>query len=137
MSLRLFGLLLVLLASSTVASAQGTATPLHWPAASAVFAPRVSGPLHNRGLISPDTARTGIGRTHWKEGALVGGLAGAVGGGLLGAVVCGQSDEVGKSCTGTTLLGALVGAGLGAIPGALIGGQFPKGPRKAEQDAAE
>lgn len=137
MSLRLFGLLLALLGTTTVASAQGAATPLRGPAASAVLAARVVGPLHNRSLSSPDTARTGIGRTYWKEGALVGGLAGAVGGGLLGAVVCGQSDEVGKSCTGTTLLGALVGAGLGAIPGALIGGQFPKGPRGAEQDAAE
>ena len=137
MSLHPFGLLLALLGTPTLAPAQGAATPLRGPAASAVFAPRVSGPLHNRSLISPDTARTGIGPTHWMEGALVGGLAGAVGGGLLGAAVCGQSDEVGKSCTGTTLLGALIGAGLVAIPGALIGGQFPKGPRTAGEDATE
>ena len=137
MSLRPFGLLLVLLGTPTFASAQGAAAPLRGPAASAVFAPRVSGPLHNRSLISPDTARTGIGPTHWKEGALIGGLAGAVGGGLLGTAVCGQSDEVGNSCTGTTVLAALGGALLMAIPGALIGGQFPKGPRNAEPDAAE
>jgi len=43
---RLFGVLLVLLGAPTVVSAQTAATPLLGPAASVVFAPRVSGPLH-------------------------------------------------------------------------------------------
>lgn len=53
----------------------------------------------------------------------------------MATAVCGLSEERGKDCTGSMLLGGLLGAGLGAMPGALIGGLFPKGPRKAERVA--
>jgi hypothetical protein len=49
-----------------------------------------------------------------------------VGGLLLSWVLCGQSDEVGKSCTGTVIAGTLGGAALGGLAGLLIGGMFPK-----------
>jgi len=65
--------------------------------------------------------------THWKEGALIGALAGAVGGGVLSQAICDQSET---SCSAVP--GILLGAALLAIPGALIGGQFPKEPREEE-----
>jgi hypothetical protein len=60
------------------------------------------------------------------EGLAIGAVAGGVGGLLLSAVICGQSDDVGKSCTGTVILGTLGGASLGGLAGLLIGGFFPK-----------
>jgi hypothetical protein len=136
MPIRLFGLLLVLLAAPLVASAQTAATPLPGPGPSVVFAPQVDGPLDIAwSSVSPDTVRTGIRPSYWQEGAIAGGVAGALGGGLMATAVCGLSEERGKDCTGSMLLGGLLGAGLGAMPGALIGGLFPKGPRKAERVA--
>jgi hypothetical protein len=78
---------------------------------------------------SQDTVTRDIRPTHWKEGALVGALVGAAGGALVGVWACGMSDEIGKDCTGTTILAGVGGAVLMAIPGALVGGQFPKGGR--------
>ena len=134
---RLFGVLLVLLGAPTVVSAQTAATPLLGPAASVVFAPRVSGPLHTSlSLVSPDSVRT-IGPTYWKEGALIGAVAGGVGFAALMGAVCGMSESPNYDCTGNTILGVMIGAALVAIPGAFIGGMFPKGPRNVEQEGAE
>jgi hypothetical protein len=86
------------------------------------------GPLSVGWSLTPsDTLVRDIRPTYWKEGAAVGGLAGAVGGALVGLWACGMSDEVGKDCTGTAIGGGVGGAVLLAIPGALIGGQFEKG----------
>jgi tetrahydromethanopterin S-methyltransferase subunit D len=74
-----------------------------------------------------DTVERQIQPTHWKEGALVGGVLGALGGALLGHAICTQSEQPEKNCTGTTVIGAVFSAAILAIPGALIGGQFPKG----------
>jgi hypothetical protein len=73
-----------------------------------------------------DTLPRQIRPTYWKEGVLIGGVLGAVGGAFLGHGLCEMSEEFGKNCTGSLLLGGVLGAGLLAIPGALIGGQFPK-----------
>jgi hypothetical protein len=75
-----------------------------------------------------DSARLEIEPTHWKKGAVIGGVVGALSGLLLAHAVCGLSEEAGHGCpTSGTLLMAMVGGGsLLAIPGALIGGQFAK-----------
>lgn len=73
-----------------------------------------------------DSLMRDIRPTYWKEGAAVGALAGAVGGALVGLAVCGLSEEVGKDCAGTAVIGGIGGAVVLAIPGALIGGQFRK-----------
>jgi len=74
-----------------------------------------------------DTVQRQIQSTHWKEGALVGGVLGGLGGALLGHALCTQSEQANKNCTGATVIGAVLSAVVLAIPGALIGGQFPKG----------
>lgn len=72
----------------------------------------------------PDAVRSGS--THWREGALVGGIAGAVGGGLLASHLCALTSEGAGSCGGAALGGAVVfGTAAGAL-GALIGTLFPK-----------
>lgn len=74
-----------------------------------------------------DSVERDIRPTHWKEGALVGGLIGLVGGALLGAALCENSEEANKNCSGSTVGGGLIFGLVLAIPGALIGGQIPKG----------
>jgi hypothetical protein len=110
-------------------------TLLIWPPAALAQA-RIKGPAPS--VLSVTTARSSqlanlveldsvSQPTHWKEGALVGALVGAVGGGLLSHAICEESET---SCS--TAPGILLGAALLAIPGALIGGQFPKGPQEEE-----
>jgi hypothetical protein len=100
---------------------------------------RVAGPVSIPLIISPH-ARWAVGQplaldsippdirpTHWKEGALIGGLSMGLGLALLADGLCQNSDS-GGSCGGAMTAGFLLGGVIGGIIGALIGGQFPKAP---------
>jgi hypothetical protein len=117
----LFFLLGALLSTAPV-SAQ---VRLSGPTPSVLFAPSPSG----RALAKPWAADTNTPTshpTHWKEGALVGGILGAIGGALLGNGICHAGDDTSSNCTAATIGVAAIGAlGFGVI-GALIGGAFPK-----------
>jgi hypothetical protein len=77
------------------------------------------------GGIARDSAQDDIPPTHWKEGALIGGLT--AGGGLatLFGALCRDSEGT-KDCSGTFAAGFVLGAVLGGTIGALIGGQIPR-----------
>ncbi len=118
------GLLLLLSAVGTVhASAQ---TSVAGPQPSLLWSRSERAPLHATSALAPsDSVPRNIQPTYWKEGALIGGVAGGFAGAVLSAAFCENSETAG-SCAGTTVGGALVGAVLLGVPGALIGGQFPK-----------
>jgi hypothetical protein len=119
-----FLFLLGLATSSSVLAGQSA---LRGPTAS-VLTSTTSGPL--RSAVSEergDSVDRDIRPTHWQEGALVGGLIGAVGGTVLGLAICRNSEELGKNCAGSAVAGGLISAVVLAIPGALIGGLMPKG----------
>jgi hypothetical protein len=116
-------LVLCLLAGGSSASAQ--AAP-QGPAASILFAATPHSPLRPGSWERADSVARDIQPTHWKEGALIGGVLGGVGGALLGAWVCGMSESS-DGCTGTAVAGGLGGALVVGITGALIGGQISKG----------
>ncbi len=67
--------------------------------------------------ISADS--TGIKRTHWLEGGLIGGVVM----GVVGAGFCGYTSV---PCIAVGF--AILGGGIGFPVGALIGGMFPKEP---------
>ena len=100
--------------------------------------PSIAGPVAIPLTIAPDgrgmldrSARDTVPReirpTHWKEGALIGGLSLGVGVALLADALC-RSSDTGGSCGGATIGGFLLGGVIGGVSGALVGGQFPKGP---------
>src|SRR5215210_9098294 len=105
---------------------------LIWPRMALAQA-RITGPARSIGSVTP-TVPTQLAQlaeldsvaeqTHWKEGAIVGGLVGAIAGGVLAYAVCEQSET--SRCS--TVAGIMLGAALLAIPGALSGGQFTKTP---------
>ncbi|HJR15876.1 MAG TPA: hypothetical protein VJ808_03400 [Gemmatimonadales bacterium] len=116
--------LLLLLISPQYATAQGSSS----------IAGPISSPFITRyALVSEDwrmpsdTVSGEIRPTHWKEGAVIGGLSVGVGLALVGGALCRSSDNV-RSCGGATVGGFLLGGVIGGIAGALIGGQFHKGP---------
>jgi hypothetical protein len=80
-------------------------------------------------LAEVDTLRPKPIGTYAKEGAIAGGLLGAVGGGLFAELACGLSEDTTKNCTGSFLIGGVLGGAMGALPGALFGGLFPKYPK--------
>jgi hypothetical protein len=118
-------LLALLLGAPSASAAQTASPPLRGPAPSLLFGARADGPL--RTGWAADSVRP-LSRTYVKEGAIVGGVLGAVAGGFFAMLACGLSEDSNKSCTGTVLLGGILGAPFGALPGALIGGLFPKHP---------
>jgi hypothetical protein len=120
--------LLLLVGLAVWASPAAGQTPLPGPVASVFFRSAARGPLSVAWSSEPhDSVVRDIRPTYWKEGALVGALLGAVGGAVVGGGFCRMSDEFGKDCTASTVLGGVGGAVLLVIPGALIGGQFRKG----------
>jgi tetrahydromethanopterin S-methyltransferase subunit D len=115
-------LLAVILLGGSAAQAQAR---LSGPAPSILFNHARSDPR----LQEPWVADTNVPTshpTHWKEGALIGGILGAIGGALLGNAFCGAGDDTTSNCVAATVAGALGGAVLLGFPGALIGGAFPK-----------
>jgi hypothetical protein len=100
------------------------------PATRRLMEAAAKGPLQPLVLAdTTDSIPRRIRPTHWKKGALIGGLAGGAALAVLVETVCSLGD-CGGSATVNALLG---GAVLGGIVGALIGGQFPK----EEEEAAD
>ena len=112
------------LAWSSPAAAQA---PISGPLPSVLLNNSHRSPLQTELTQPTDSLEGPAPPTHWKEGALVGGLIGAVGGTVLGLAICRNSEELGKNCAGSAVAGGLISALVLAIPGALIGGQMPKG----------
>ena len=77
--------------------------------------------------LALDSVPREIRPTHWKEGALIGGLSVGLGLAFLADGLCRSSDS-GGSCGGAATVGFVVGGVIGGLIGALVGGQFPKEP---------
>jgi len=113
--------LVVLMTLTTAAGAQHAPTGIAGPRPSEVFGAASRGPL--RQSFAPDSVRRDIRPTHWKQGALIGGVVTGLGLALWVNGLCRDSDQ---DCKGA-FPAALVAGGLaGGLVGALIGGQFPK-----------
>lgn len=119
----------VTLASALLAWSPPAATQalIGGPMPSGVLSSVRGGPLRIDLTQRSDSLEDAAQQTHWKEGAVVGGLVGAVGGAVLGTAVCKNSEEIGKSCTGTAVESGLIAALVLPIPCTLIGGQIPQG----------
>lgn len=117
-----FGFVL-LITLNTAAGAQNTPSGIPGPRPSALLGVAARGPL--RQSLALDSVRRDIQPTHWKEGALIGGVSVGLGMAILASGFCGYSDN-GGDCGGTFTAGLLAGGVLGGLVGALIGGQFPK-----------
>lgn len=115
--------LILLLATPVAAEAQGVSARIAGPAPSELLAVAPHGPL--RQPLATDSMPLSIRPTHWKEGALVGGLAMGIGLALLADGFCRSADS-GADCGGASTAGFLLGGVVGGLTGMLIGGQFPK-----------
>jgi hypothetical protein len=118
--------LLLFLISPNGAAAQQSSTRIAGP----VSTPLIINPRARWAVgqpLAPDSVPPEIRPTHWKEGALIGGLSLGLGMALLADGLCHSSDSAG-SCGGAMTAGFLLGGVLGGMVGALIGGQFPKAP---------
>lgn len=73
-----------------------------------------------------DTTRPPPPPTHWKEGAIAGGLTLGLFGAVASVGLCQSLDEGAGTCGASLYTGFIGGGILGGIIGALIGGQFPK-----------
>jgi hypothetical protein len=117
-------LLLTALPWTLPASAQ---TRISRPAASLLFATGQENRSPSWQWAEPDTTKH-IRATYWKEGALIGGVIGALSGAYLGYGLCQDSDSAHGSCFLSAVGGALGVALVLGVPGALIGGSFEKAP---------
>jgi hypothetical protein len=113
-----FALLITL---TTAAGAQHAPIGVAGPRPSEVFGVASQGPL--RQSFVPDSVRREIGPTHWKKGALIGGVVTGLGLALWVEGICRSSES---DCDGAVPAAFLMGGALGGLIGALIGGQFPK-----------
>jgi hypothetical protein len=114
--------LLLLLALPTGAGAQHAPIGIAGPRSSEVLGVVARGPL--RRSLTLDSVRRDIRPTHWKKGALIGGVVTGLGLALLVDGFCRDSDT---DCQGGAVPMALLAGGVfGGLVGALIGGQFPK-----------
>src|SRR5215207_7782473 len=111
---------ILLITLTTSARAQHT---IAGPQPSRVLRAAGQGPLQH--YVARDTVPRDIRPTHWKEGAIIGGLTTGLAFGLLADGFC-QNSETGN-CGRATVGGFLLGGALGGLIGALIGGQFTKG----------
>jgi len=119
--------MLVLLATPPASRAQIPARAVVRPIPSPVFSARLTGPLDTIAPNDPaDTLPRRIPPTHWKRGALIGGVTGGLGLGAFALGLCSISEDPNQSCFGPVLGTAAVGAVVGGTLGAIIGGQLPK-----------
>jgi hypothetical protein len=111
----------LLMTLTTAAGAQHPPIAIAGPRPSEVFGIGSRGPL--RQSFAPDSVRREIRPTHWKEGALIGGVVTGLGLVLWVNALCSDS---GTDCGDAVPLALLGGGLVGGVVGALIGGQFPK-----------
>jgi hypothetical protein len=111
----------LLMTLTTGAGAQHGPIGIAGPRPSEVRGVVARGPL--RQSLALDSVRREIRPTHWKKGALIGGVVTGVGLAVLMNGLCSQDSN----CEGSPVPGALLAGGaVGALVGALIGGQFPR-----------
>jgi hypothetical protein len=114
---------LLLITLTTAAGAQDAPQMLGRAHPSPVWSVMARGPLQQP--LAIDSVQRQIRPTHWKKGALIGGLAMGLGFAYLADGFCRSSDTI-DDCGGALPAGFLLGGVLGGFIGALIGGQFPK-----------
>jgi hypothetical protein len=113
----------LLLTLTATAGAQHPPWGIAGPRPAGLLSVAAQGPL--RQSLAPDSVWRDIPATHWKEGAVIGGVSAGLGLALLASGFC-RDSESGGDCGGAFSAGFLVGAVLGGVVGALIGGQVPK-----------
>ncbi len=111
--------LLLVMTLTTAAGAQHA--PIAGPRPSQVLAVAAQGPL--RQPLAIDSVRRDIRPTHWKKGALIGGITIGLGLALSAMAWCNADSPCGE---GAVPFSFLAGGAVGGLIGALIGGQFPK-----------
>jgi len=126
-----FATLLLVLAVTSTSGAQDAPARIPGPRPSQIRGATVLGPP--RHAISVDSVRRHIRPTHWKEGALVGGIVTGLGVALLINGLC--SSDSGGNCGNAVVVGLMGGGAVGGIVGALIGGQFPKAEESSATEA--
>ena len=116
--------LMLFLALPASAKAQDGPAPIPGPRSTQLFAAGARGPLAQplaRDKVDP--AIREIQATHWKKGAIIGGLGAGL---LLGVFTEGLCRMESRDCGWSFMAGFAVGGISGGILGALVGGQFPK-----------